>query len=362
LGHPLFDYPTCCAQLQRRARRYTLKDMSNPSERPSKSKTAVLLINLGTPDAPSPSAVRRYLAEFLSDRRVIDYPRWLWLPLLYAVILCIRPRQSAEAYRKVWTARGSPLQTFSRDLTDALGKRCGELPVELAMTYGQPAIRDVVNRLLQQGVTRILALPLFPQYSATSTGAAFDSLFAALQRLRNVPEIRTVASYHAMPEYIDALAGSVREFWNAHGKAPRLLLSFHGIPQRYVRLGDPYQRQCTATAAALRRALDLDEHSLPVSFQSRVGREKWLEPYTDEMLRQLPAQGVRHLQVLCPGFAVDCLETLEEIAIRGKEQFIGCGGERLEYIPALNAGPAHVRVLQALVKRHIAGWDDADCA
>jgi ferrochelatase len=334
--------------------------MNSPSERPSQPKTAVLLINLGTPDAPTASAVRRYLAQFLSDRRVIDYPRWLWLPVLYGVILRIRPRRSAEAYRKVWTARGSPLQTYSRDLTDALAQRCGSLRVELAMTYGKPAIDAVVDRLLQEDVRRILVLPLFPQYSATSTGAAFDALFTALQRLRNVPEIRTVADYHATPGYIDALVGSVRDYWSAYGKAPRLLLSFHGIPERYVRLGDPYHRQCTATAAALRKALDLDEHSLLVSFQSRVGRERWLGPYTDEMLRQLPAQGVRHLQVLCPGFAVDCLETLEEIAIRGHEQFIGAGGERLEYIPALNASPTHVLMLQAVVKRHLSGWDDAN--
>lgn len=323
-------------------------------------EAAVLLINLGTPEAPTAAAVRRYLAQFLSDPRVIDYPRWLWLPLLHGVILRIRPRRSAEAYRKVWTERGSPLQVYSQDLTAALAGLCGsKCRVELAMTYGKPAVADVIDRLLAEGVRRILVLPLFPQYSATSTAAAFDAVFAALVRLRNVPEIRTIADYHVLPEYVAALSESVRAWWREHGRAQHVLLSFHGIPERYVRLGDPYYRQCMATAAALRRALELDEESLLVTFQSRVGRERWLAPYTDETLRQLPAQGVRHLQVLCPGFAVDCLETLEEIAMRGREEFIAAGGERLEYIPALNAGETHTRALHALITHNLAGWIDA---
>ena len=321
--------------------------------------TAVLLVNLGTPQAPTARAVRRYLAQFLSDRRVIDYPRWLWLPLLYGVILRVRPRRSAEAYRKVWTERGSPLLVYSRELSTALAERCRGVRVELAMTYGEPAIAKIIAGLLEQNVRRVLILPLFPQYSATSTAAAFDALFASLNRERNVPEIRTIAEYHLLPEYIAALGDSVRAFWREHGRAPRLLLSFHGIPERYVRLGDPYLQQCMATAQALRQTLELDEQSLLVTFQSRVGRERWLGPYTDEMLRQLPAQGVRRLQVLCPGFAVDCLETLEEVAMRGSEEFIAAGGERLEYIPALNAGAGHVRALQALIERQLAGWNDA---
>ena len=320
--------------------------------------TAVLLLNLGTPDAPTPAAVRRYLRQFLSDRRVIDYPRWLWLPLL-ALILCIRPRRTAENYRRIWTPQGSPLLVLSRALAAKLGQRCApaRVHVELAMTYGEPSINGVVERLLQDGVKHLLLLPLYPQYSATSTAAAFDAVFAALRAQRRVPEIRSVADYHVLPAYITALAESVRTYWREQGRGEHVLLSFHGIPERYVRNGDPYLQQCLASAQALRDELGLDETALSVSFQSRVGRERWLGPYTDEKLRQLASSGMRHVQVLSPGFAVDCLETLEEIALRGHEQFVGAGGTRLDYIPALNDSDAHAQLLHELVVRHIQGWD-----
>ncbi len=321
--------------------------------------TAVLLLNLGTPAAPTPAAVRRYLAEFLRDRRVVDYPRWLWLPLLYGAILPWRPRRSACAYASIWTAQGSPLLVNSRALSERLAQAlAGRVRVELAMRYGEPSIAQAVARLDAAGVRRLLLLPLYPQYSATTTASAFDGVFAALGRLRRVPEVRSIAEYHAAPEYIAALAQGVEAHWRTHGRGERLLLSFHGIPERYARAGDPYREQCLATARLLRERLGVDERFVCVAFQSRVGREPWLQPYTDERLRQLPREGVRHVQVLCPGFAVDCLETLEEIALRGREQFLAAGGARLDYIPALNDSAAHVALLGALIERNLRGWHD----
>ncbi|HST27869.1 MAG TPA: ferrochelatase [Rudaea sp.] len=333
--------------------------MPDPSSE-SMPGTAVLLINLGTPSAPTASAVRRYLAQFLGDPRVIDYPRWLWLPLLYGVILSVRPRRSARAYAKIWTSQGSPLLVNSRALTTRLAAelRDAKMRVELAMTYGQPAIDEAVHGLLAEGVRRVLLLPLFPQYSATSTAAAFDAVFATLRGERRLPEIRSIADYHADSGYIEALAAAVEKYWFTHGRGEHLLLSFHGIPERYVNAGDPYREQCLMTARLLRERLGTAESELSVTFQSRVGRERWLAPYTDDVLAQLARAGVRHVQVLCPGFAVDCLETLEEIAIRGREQFIEAGGQRLDYVPALNASAAHVRLLRTLIERHAQGWAD----
>lgn len=320
----------------------------------SQSAPAVLLLNLGTPSAPTASAVRAYLADFLSDPRVIDYPRWLWWPILYGAILRVRPRRSARAYAKIWTPQGSPLLVNSRALAAKLAQT--GVRVELAMRYGQPAIGTVIDNLVAAGVERLLVLPLYPQYSATSTASAFDGVFAALRRQRNVPELRSIHDYHAAPDYIAALAESVEKYWLTHGRGERLLLSFHGIPQRYVDAGDPYRDQCLTTAGLLRERLGMTEATFGVVFQSRVGREQWLAPYTDETLTQLVASGVRHVQVLCPGFAVDCLETLEEIALRGREQFCAAGGQRLDYIPALNDGAAHVRLLRSLIDRHVQGW------
>lgn len=323
----------------------------------SAAQIGVLLVNLGTPTAPTPAAVRKYLAEFLADRRVIDYPRWLWLPILYGIVLRVRPARSAHAYSKIWTPQGSPLLVNSRALAHAVADACeANLRIELAMCYGEPSIGSAMDRLAAAGIRRVLILPMYPQYSATSTAAAFDAVHAAAARMRWVPELRSVADYHAAPRYIDALAESVRNFWKTNGRAERLLLSFHGIPQRYVRSGDPYAEQCLETAALLRDRLAMTADELIVTFQSRVGREAWLSPYTDVTLAQLPTQGVRRIQVLCPGFAVDCLETLEEIAIRGNEQFLSAGGERLEYIPALNAGADHVQLMRSLIERHTSGW------
>jgi ferrochelatase len=330
---------------------------STQSSPASVAQIGVLLVNLGTPSAPTVTAVRKYLAEFLSDPRVIDYPRWLWLPILHGIVLRIRPARSSRLYSKIWTPQGSPLHVNSRALADAVAAASGAtFRIELAMRYGEPSIAAAMSRLEAAGIRRILVLPMYPQYSATSTAAVFDAVHAAVARMRHVPALRCIADYHTDPYYIEALAGSVRNFWNAHGRAEKLLLSFHGIPQRYVRSGDPYAEQCLKTATLLRDKLAMSADELIVTFQSRVGREAWLAPYTDVTLSELPKQGVRKIQVLCPGFAVDCLETLEEIAIRGNEQFHAAGGERLDFIPALNASADHVQLMRSLIEQHTSGW------
>ncbi len=322
------------------------------------TKTAVLLVNLGTPDAPTTAAVRRYLAEFLSDPRVIETPRWIWWPILHGVILRVRPAKSAHAYSSIWTAQGSPLLVHSRALTAKLHAVFGGagVRVELAMRYGNPSLADTIARLHREGVRRLLVLPLYPQYSAASTGSAFDGATRALQSLRWPPELRFVNDYHDDSRYIDALTESVQTHWQRNGRAQKLLLSFHGLPQRCIDAGDPYLDQCRATAALLRAQLGLSESEFALSFQSRVGREVWIQPYTEELLDRWPGEGVRRIQVLCPGFAADCLETLEEIAIRDRARFIAAGGESLEYIPALNADDTHVDALAALISRHLQGW------
>jgi protoporphyrin/coproporphyrin ferrochelatase len=327
----------------------------------------VLLVNLGTPTAPTPSAVRRYLAQFLSDPRIVESPRWLWWLALHGVILRVRPARSAALYAKIWTPQGSPLLTGTGALAAGLQntlkqQRPGPILVRHAMRYGAPSIPSVLRELSQAGVRRLLVLPLFPQYSGTTTASVLDAIGAELSGWRWVPELRFIADYHAEPRYIEALARSVESHWQQHGRAQRLLLSFHGIPQRYFRAGDPYFCQCQATARALRERLDLREEDITVSFQSRVGREAWLAPYTDEVLKTLPRQGIVHVQVLCPGFAVDCLETLEEIALTNRDRFLAAGGEHLEYMPALNATDSHVAALGELILRHGQGWPEFDPA
>lgn len=340
---------------------HTMSDHIAPqpdSARAPIMKTAVLLVNLGTPDAPTPTAVRRYLAEFLSDKRVIETPRWLWWPILHGVILRVRPARSAHAYASIWTEQGSPLLAHSRELTAKLRDAFASagVRVDLAMRYGNPSLRETIARLQAEGVRRLLVLPLYPQYSAASTGSAFDAATRALQAQRWPPELRFINDYHDDPRYIDALAASVQAYWREHGRAQKLLLSFHGLPQRCIEAGDPYLDQCRATTALLRAKLGLTADECALGFQSRVGREVWIKPYTEELLDRWPGEGMRRIQVLCPGFAVDCLETLEEIAIRDRARFVAAGGESLEYIPALNAGQAHVDTLAALIRRHLQGW------
>lgn len=324
-------------------------------------QTAILLVNLGTPTAPTAKAVRPYLAQFLGDARVIDYPRVWWWLILHGVILRTRPRRSARAYAKIWSAQGSPLRVHSEALAvalqDELQRRAPDaMRVALAMRYGTPSVPATIERLHAEGVRRLLVLPLYPQYSATSTGSVLDAVADASKALRWPPELRIINDYHRDPGHIDALAQSIQAFWAQHGRGDQLLLSFHGIPERYARLGDPYPVQCQETAQLLRERLGLDASQLLVSFQSRVGRERWLHPYTDHTVRELAARGVRRLDVACPAFAVDCLETLEEIAMQNRDFFLAAGGEELRYIPALNAGAGQVQSLATLILRHTQGW------
>ena len=331
----------------------------------SPAAAGVLLVNLGTPDAPTPKAVRTYLAEFLADPRIVEAPRWLWWLALHGVILRVRPARSAKLYQSIWTPAGSPLLTGTEALAAALQKslkqqRPAPILVRAAMRYGKPSIAAALRDLSAAGMRRLIVLPLFPQYSGTTTASVLDAVGAELARWRFVPDFRFVTDYHAEPRYIEALARSVEAHWQSHGRAERLVLSFHGIPERYFRNGDPYFCQCQATARALRERLDLREDEVIVSFQSRVGREPWLAPYTDEVFRKLPGDGIKRVQVLCPGFAIDCLETLEEIAIRNREYFLEAGGERFEYIAALNAGDDHVAALADLILRNGQGWPEFD--
>lgn len=320
--------------------------------------SAVLLVNLGTPAAPTATAVRRYLAEFLSDPRVVEQPHWLWLPILYGAILPLRSRRSAHAYASVWTERGSPLAWHSQDLAGAMRARLpAGVDVALAMRYGEPSIERVLRQLDRgDGLRRLLVLPLYPQYSATTTASVFDAVTRELATWRRLPALRFVDDYWQQPDWQSAIADSVRRHWQAHGRGERLLFSFHGLPQRYVDAGDPYLRQCRGSAEAIAAALGLAADEWEMVFQSRVGREPWLRPYTDERVTELARAGVRRLDVVCPGFAVDCLETLEEIAMRYRESFLEGGGERLDYIPALNAGAGHAAALAGLVRAHCADW------
>jgi ferrochelatase len=320
----------------------------------------VLLVNLGTPAAPTGPAIRRYLAQFLADRRVVDLPRALWLPILYLFILALRPRRLVHAYAQVWTERGSPLLLWSQELAAGLRQALSGDPappvVELAMTYGEPDIASAVERLAARHVRRLLVVPLFPQYSASTTAAAFDALYAALRRRTWPPELRTLNSYHDDPGYIAALAESVRRHWSAQGRGERLLLSFHGLPQKYVLAGDPYYCQCLKTGRLLAAQLGLADGEFEIAFQSRFGALPWVQPYTEQTLQRLAAAGVRTVDVICPGFAADCLETLEEVALRYAASFTQAGGTALRYIPALNADEAHIRALAAIVRQQLAGW------
>ncbi len=328
-------------------------------------KAGILLVNLGTPTAPTAKALRRYLAEFLGDPRVIEAPRWLWWLILHGVILRIRPSRSAHAYARIWTERGSPLRVGSEALAAGLQaelerRRRGSLKVALAMRYGAPSVAQAIEALQRDGVRRLLVLPLYPQYSATSTGSVIDAVADSFKRLRWPPELRIVNDYHDDLAHIEALARRIERAWAEQGRGEKLLLSFHGIPQRYVQAGDPYHAQCEATARLLRRRLGLDETQLLVSYQSRVGREPWLQPYTDQTVRQLAAAGVKRLDVACPGFAVDCLETLEEIAMQNHDFFVEAGGETLRYIPALNDSAEQINALASLALRHLQGWPELD--
>ena len=317
----------------------------------SNGKTGVLLVNLGTPDAPTPAAIRRYLREILSDPRVVEISRFARLPVLYGFILPFRPKKLVHAYSSVWSERGSPLLDVSKQQATKLQELLGaDIPVALGMTYGAPSISSAMAELKQKGARRIAVLPLYPQYSGTTTASAFDVIARALASERHIPELRMINDYHAHPAYIAALAANVRAHWQANGQAEHLLMSFHSIPQRYVDQGDPYDAQCKTTAKLLAEALQLKPGQWSISFQSRLGREPWLQPFTDIILPQYAAKGIGTLDVICPGFSADCLETLEEVAIRYREDFLAAGGKEFRYIPALNADAEHIRMMQTLVQ------------
>ncbi|HFT4650590.1 TPA: ferrochelatase [Klebsiella pneumoniae] len=309
------------------------------------TKTGILLANLGTPDAPTPGAVKRYLRQFLSDKRVVDTSRLLWWPLLRGVILPIRSPRVAKLYQSVWMEEGSPLMVYSRRQQQALAARLPDTPVALGMSYGSPSLASAVDDLLAQGVEHIVVLPLYPQYSCSTVAAVWDELVRILAKKRAIPGISFIRDYAEHPDYIHALAASVRASFAVHGEPDLLLLSYHGIPQRYANQGDDYPQRCRDTTRELVSALGLPPERVMMTFQSRFGREPWLTPYTDETLKMLGEKGTKHIQVLCPGFAADCLETLEEIAVQNREIFLEAGGKQYEYIPALNADAAHIEMM-----------------
>lgn len=323
--------------------------------------TGVLLVNLGTPEAPTSAAVRRFLKQFLSDPRVVEYPRWLWWLILNGVILRFRPSRSAAAYQKIWTDNGSPLMIFSTAIARGIQAQLDlryprSTKVELAMSYGDPSIDAAIDRLLVKGARRLLVLPLYPQYSGTTTASVFDAVARKLNRLRWIPETRFINQYHDEQGYIDSLVASIREYWQQNGRGKRLMFSFHGVPKNTLLGGDPYHCQCQKTARLVAAALELPDDEWVLSFQSRVGREEWLRPYTDETIVELGNQRLDRLDVVCPGFSTDCLETLEEIAMQNSELFIKSGGKALHYIPALNAREDHVSFLTDLLEKHLGGW------
>ncbi len=328
-------------------------------------RTGVLITNLGTPDAPTTPALRRYLREFLSDPRVVEVPRPLWWLILNLVILVIRPPRSAHAYRGVWTEQGSPLLVHTRNQCEGLRQRLqaeyGEdLVVDFAMRYGNPSIPSVLQRMAEQGVTRLLVLPLYPQYSASTSASTFDAVAQDFAARRWLPDLRFISHYHDYAPYLDAMAEHIHSHWAQHGRAEKLLFSYHGVPKRYLTEGDPYFCECHKTSRLLAERLGLNERQWQVTFQSRFGREEWLQPYTDATLKALPGEGVKSVQVFCPGFSADCLETLEEIDVENRGYFMEAGGERFDYIPALNDCPAHLDALAALVHDHLLGWPDQD--
>lgn len=327
------------------------------------ARTGVLLVNLGTPDAPTGRALRPYLKEFLADPRVVEIPRALWWLILNGIILNTRPKKSAAKYGAIWTADGSPLKVHTEKQAKLLKGWLGEhvaspVMVEYAMRYGSTPIGDTLARMKAAGCDRILVLPAYPQYAASSTATAFDMAFAWLLKTRNQPALRTVKHYHDHPAYIQALAANIRDYWQRHGRPDVLLMSFHGVPRYTLERGDPYHCECQKTGRLLAEALGLDAHQFRLTFQSRFGRAEWLQPYTDKTLAALGREGVGRVDVVAPGFTADCLETLEELAMEGRETFLAAGGKDFHYIPALNEHPRWIDALGRIALDNLGGWVD----
>lgn len=334
-----------------------LKDFSHRQT----AKIGILITNLGTPDAPTPSALRKYLAEFLSDPRVVEVPRIIWKCILHGIILRVRPRRSAAAYKTVWTDQGSPLSVYTKAQAKALqASLLGDLSegilVDFAMRYGSSSITSKLDAMQKRGVRQLLVLPLYPQYSAATTASTFDALAQDFMKRRWLPDLRFVSHYHDDPLYIDTLVKRIQSFREKHGSADRLIFSYHGVPLRYLHNGDPYHCECHKTTRLITEKLGLKAEDYMTCFQSRFGREEWLRPYTDETLKSLPKQGVNSVQIICPGFSSDCLETIEEIGEENRQYFMEAGGKQYNYIPALNAEDDHIFLLSELVKKNLQGW------
>ena len=332
-----------------------------PADHPplAPSKIGVLLVNLGTPDEPTPGAVRRYLGEFLSDERIVDLPRALWLPILHGVILNVRPAATARNYAKIWRSESneSPLRYYTRAQAEGLTARLNGVTVDWAMRYGSPSVASRLETMKESGCERILVIPLYPQYSATTTASVADAVFDAVKAMRWQPALRTAPAFHDEPHYIEALAAVTRRHLAAQDFAPeRVVISFHGLPQRYFDLGDPYHCHCAKTARLLRARMGWTEDFAPLAFQSKFGREKWLEPATEDTIKRLAGEGVKKLGVIMPGFVADCIETLEEIDIAGRETFTAAGGEAFTAIPCLNDAPEMTMLLETIARRETAGW------
>jgi ferrochelatase len=342
----------------------TDQQMATDFAHDSQLTTGVLLTNLGTPDAPTTAALRRYLAEFLWDPRIVDMPRPLWWLILHGFILRFRPSRSAASYQSVWTEEGSPLLRISRHQREALDQEltqrlAGPVVVELGMRYGNPSIASALEKLRAANARRVLVLPLYPQYSCSTTASTLDAVAAAVAHWRWVPELRFINQYGDETGYIEALAASIREAWAEREQPQKLLFSFHGTPKRFLDQGDPYFCQCHKTARLVAERLGLADDRWQLTFQSIFGREEWLKPYTIETLRELGRAGVKSVDVVCPGFSADCLETIEEIGVENREAYISAGGDQFHYIPALNARADHVEALAGLVQKHLAGWPEA---
>lgn len=340
-----------------------MKYKGNPDyKHDSPSCIGILITNLGTPDAPTPVALRKYLAEFLSDPRIIEVPKPIWWCILHGIILRTRPKKSAEAYEKVWTENGSPLLDISLKQLAAIKtslQNKTDLPVkvELAMRYGNPSIKSGLEKLREANAKHLLILPLYPQYSATTTASTFDALAKELTQWRWLPELRMVNHYHDNDAYIEALANSIEQHWQINSKPEKLLFSFHGLPKHYFLAGDPYHCECHKTARLVAEKLELDDDEWQVTFQSRFGPREWLKPYTDVTLKELAKKGTKSVNIVCPGFSADCLETIEEINIQNREFFTEAGGEQFSYIPALNDKPEHIELLSNIICQHLQGWE-----